>query len=108
MSARLADLDARFWANGDGRRGMGITFIAPGTSERVGVAFANPIDGGPPMPQGDDPAKNKRWHREGTTLEDLTLSPSVDAYEAECDADGKIIGRKRTIWHGHVVRGSAQ
>lgn len=62
----------------ENRTGMALTFECPccrGTERatRLAVFFRNPIDGKPPS---DD---HKLWERTGTTFEDLTLSPSIDA-----------------------------
>lgn len=70
------------------RHGMAITFDCPHCrKERLGVWFANPIDGLPPT---DDAAH--LWQRSGETFETLSLSPSVDA-----SAHGH--------WHGFITNG---
>lgn len=76
------------------RHGMALTFDCPcclGTerSTRLAIFFANPVDGKPPS---DD--ANHLWERTGTTFEDLTLSPSIDAS-----------GYKH--WHGFIEGGRA-
>jgi hypothetical protein len=122
---RLVDLNPRWWADGDGRHGMGITFDCPGkcctaklpTSEepretpykvdhpfrqRLGVAFANPVDGGVPehlIPHHDGAghliyAAAPEWNRTGDTFEVLTLTPSVNA--------------EPDHWHGFITNGEAR
>jgi len=105
MPVSLRDCDPRWRVDADGRHGMGISFTTPG-GERVGVWFANPIDGGPAFPPTGEEAQDRRWTRTGSTFDDLSIVPSIDAYEVEVDADGRPTGRrKRTIWHGSVTRG---
>lgn len=45
----------------------------PPDSERIYVAFANPLDGGPPHVDEGEPV----WLRTGDTFDTLTLSPSI-------------------------------
>lgn len=110
---RLVDLHPRFVSaggegisNADGspapaRVGVGLMFDCPCpecTAARVGdddkdfhlrvfVAFANPIDGGPPI-------KDERplWTRTGETFDTMTLQPSIlsDKSKGGCG------------WHGYV------
>ena len=97
---RLVDLDPHWTADDDGRHGMGISFECPhcpaaGNPERLGVQFANPIDGG--EPSGEKSRRHSRglaplWHRTGDTFETLTLTPSVDASEGG-------------HWHGFIAGG---
>lgn len=113
---KLAELEARFWSE-PGRHGMGVTFDCPlcvraGFESRgiVSVAFANPIDGGAPAADyanpGCVPVKRLRWQRTGTTLEDLTLAPSLDcSHGLHVDCVGR--GGKHAGWHGHVQNGHA-
>jgi len=82
--ATLLDLGASFvGAGGEGitrngqlvpeRHGVGVSFMCPcGCASPCFVPFDNPLDGGPSL-YGDRPI----WHREGETLETLTLSPSI-------------------------------
>ena len=71
------------------RHGMGISFECPHCRKiRLGVFFANPVDGKLPS----DDSGGKLWIRTGSTFDDLTLSPSVDA-----SASGH--------WHGFIVNG---
>jgi hypothetical protein len=81
------------------REGMGLIFDCPccvaagkrvGEREILSVPFANPIDGGPPAE-----TRKAFWQRTGTTFEDLTLSPSVDASG---------FGH----WHGWIQNGEAR
>ena len=72
----------------DDRHGMAITFDCPHCrTERLAVFFANPLDGKPPTD-----APGYLWHREGSTFEDLTLTPSVDASD-------------HGHWHGFIRNG---
>jgi|CXWL01.1.fsa_nt_gi hypothetical protein len=67
---------------------MGITFDCPvHKTHRLGVMFANPIDGLPP-----DSSATHLWQRSGDTFETMTLEPSVDASKVGC-------------WHGKVTNG---
>lgn len=126
---KLTELNPRWWADGEGRRGMGITFDCPGPCcagklptthpaaaaaplkfdpadrpyrQRLGVAFANPIDGGAPehlVPHHDGAghliyAAAPEWVRTGETFEALTLSPSVNAGPAH--------------WHGFITNGEVR
>ena len=72
------------------RKGMGITFDCPHCRTiRLGVFFSNPIDG---KPHTDDVDLSHLWHRSGTSFENLTLSPSIDA---------SLSGH----WHGFIING---
>jgi hypothetical protein len=69
------------------RTGMAITFDCPHCrTVRLAVFFANPVDAGLPS---DD---HRLWHRSGTTFEDLSLTPSIDASESG-------------HWHGYITNG---
>ncbi len=86
-------------------RGAGIGFDPPGATGHVAVFFANPLPGatdtGP-----TEPPYNLRWTRTGDTFDTLTLTPSIDAFEAELDGEGRPTGRRSsTIWHGFVTNG---
>lgn len=56
------------------RTGVGVMFLCPcgnhDENHQLYVPFANPIDGGAPLP-------GKGWQRTGDTFETLTLTPSV-------------------------------
>lgn len=85
--------------------GAGIGFDAPNGGGRITVFFANPLPGavdhGPRTPPYD-----RRWTRTGDTFDTLSLTPSVDAFEARVDANGNATNeRTRTIWHGFVTNG---
>ena len=88
---RLADLDPRWIGASGEREGVGIRFECPCRSEScawgglVGIAFANPLDGG----AGVD-GMGPRWQRTGDTFETLTLSPSIH-----------LVGH----WHGWLRNG---
>ncbi len=97
------------------RRGLGVTLWCPlcvkaGLPEHrramLPIAFANPIDGGPPE-EGfvglDGQMRHKHlWQRTGDTLETLTLSPSINA---EGDKHDHGPGWHGWIQNGHVVGG---
>lgn len=107
MPTKLSDLNPR-WTAEEGRSGQGILFDCPGPCcagrpsmyewepgmapwrKRAGVVFANPIDGGAPMP-GPGPL----WNRTGDTFETLTLTGSVWISPPE-------------HWHGHITDGEAK
>lgn len=66
---------------------MGVTFECPthrDTFCRLGVMFANPVDGGAVCPA------RHHWQRTGETFETLTLTPSINAVDH---------------WHGHINNG---
>lgn len=106
---RLVDLKPRWWAEA-GRHGQGVSFECPHCvgqehPQRIGVAFANPVDGGPAIVLSNkvkldhvheqrlyDVPPGFHWTRTGETFEALTLSPSVNA-----EASGH--------WHGFVTNG---
>lgn len=102
---KLIDLDPRWYVDGEDpapRNGMGITFWCPHCRKvRLGVSFANPIDGGRPehmVPHHDGHgqivnASPPEWTRVGDTFETLTLSPSINA-----SASGH--------WHGFIQNGA--
>lgn len=85
-----------------GGRVVGVKFACAHCKDVEGaptlaVLFANPPDGGAPAP--DVPAQlgnneGRRWGRQGETLDELALSPSID-----CSKCGH--------WHGIVARGEA-
>jgi hypothetical protein len=80
---------------------MGVTFLCPHCKEtRLAVFFRNPIDGGSPADA------TNLWTREGTTFEDLHLSPSIDASKVVewTSEDGKV-QRSKPHWHGFIHRG---
>lgn len=108
---RLSALNPRWWGN-EGRI-LGISFLCPHcTTTRLGVAFANPVNGGPPSPIVTADAMPKvmkahlhesltfdvppghLWTRTGEDFETLTLQPSIDASKAG-------------HWHGNVTNGEA-
>ncbi|MFI5296538.1 MAG: DUF6527 family protein [Polyangiales bacterium] len=100
---RLTDLSPRWVGVSDPtpRRRLGVTFDCPHCrTTRLGVFFANPLDGGeryvdPPPTNGAPPIARKHWQRTGETFETLTLTPSIDA-----SADGH--------WHGHITNGEVR
>ena len=84
-----------------GRTGVGLKIkcpCAPDCPETIKIGFQNPQDNGMP-----DPDTNVRWKREGTTLDDLTLSPSVLGCK-KVRADGKS-GHPTGRWHGWIKDG---
>jgi hypothetical protein len=92
LSPRWA-LDADIWIGGlpvhdTDRKAMGLTFLCPCCRKvRLGVFFANPVDGKPPSDS------NLLWTRtDGDSFETLSLSPSIDA-----SAHGH--------WHGFIKNG---
>lgn len=100
---KLTELSPRWIGVGDAlpRRRIGVTFDCPHCREtRLGVFFANPVDGGPayvdllPAP-GVPPIVRHHWQRTGETFDALTLTPSVDA-----SASGH--------WHGFITQGEVR
>lgn len=105
---RLTELEPRWW--GEGTRILGVSFRCPHCQTvRLGVAFANPPDGGGPsaivgvtMPHAIrdlihvtrefDVPPGHLWQRTGDTFESMTLAPSIDASKAG-------------HWHGNVTNG---
>jgi hypothetical protein len=101
---KLTELNPRWFSTGPDRRGMGVRFDCPHCGEqRLGVAFANPVDGGDPahlMPQHDGVGQVQyrcapEWQRTGVTFGDLSLSPSIDF-----SAHGH--------WHGFIIDGEVR
>ena len=73
------------------RHGMALTFECPHCRTcRLGVWFANPIDGLPPT----DDAKTL-WQRTGESFDVLTLTPSIDA-------------SNHGHWHGTIFNGEVR
>lgn len=121
---RLTDLDARLFGRVDANNGVkymqdelrgaqGVLFQCPKCAigkERgeedgrrfvrgahyIAVCFSNPI-GAPVAPQEFD--HNPRWTMSGTSIDDLTLSPSINLDVPE-NAGG-------CGWHGFVTNGDA-
>lgn len=90
---KLTELSPRWVKYGEGRQGMGISFISPKSEDdglRIAVWFKNPIDGGEPI---NDKPTRCLWERTGDTFENLSLTPSVDASPA---------------WHGWITNGEAK
>lgn len=124
---RLRDLDAHFIdsASATGSRmldsdkvdgAQGIMFQCPGCAQgkEVGeedgrrfvrgahyikVYFSNPMGVAIAPPDADD---NPRWEMEGTSLDDLTLSPSIN-----CDIPQEDGTPSVCKFHGHVKNGEA-
>ena len=91
---KLIDLDPNWFTTTDGRHGMGLTFDCPHCKvQSLGVWFSNPVDGGPAAGPEYSPAP--RWHREGDTFDNMTLSPSIDV-----SASGH--------WHGFIINGDVK
>lgn len=103
---RLINLNARFIGSGgegifgpDGkpapeRTGVGVIMNCPcGCDHELYVPFKNPLDGKPP------PDANERatWQRLGSTIDTLTLAPSVQRHEP-CPKK----------WHGFIINGEAR
>lgn len=63
-------------------------------SHRLVVWFSNPIDGLPPQY-----GINYLWNREGSTFEDLSLNPSIDA-SRYIDKETNTV-----CWHGFISNG---
>lgn len=98
---RLRELNARFVA-AEGRDGMGMVFDCPHClprSEPFALYFANPLDGGAALaPEAG--SKNHRWARTGNSVDDLTLSPSVNCLVGEQGQPGF-----EQHWHGWILNG---
>ncbi len=100
---RLTELDPR-WISVTGRHGQGVSFECPHCRDSyLGVWFANPIDGGPPIGEKERTHTDKNgrvrvnplWTRQGDTFETLTLTPSIDVSEAG-------------HWHGFITNGEVR
>lgn len=57
----------------------------------MALEFANPIDGGPPLP--DD---RHRWERTGETFDTMSLHPSIQRADPSPGA---------CRWHGYLTAG---
>ena len=79
------------------REGVGLMCDCPcgcGTADEgraLYVAFANPLDGGPPEISPGEPT----WQRVGDTFETLTLTPSIL----------RSVEKGGCGWHGHIRQG---
>lgn len=107
---KLVDSDPSWIGTAAGRRGVGITFecpLHPGGGCYQGVFFANPLDGGPPLPDADagkpGVPERKYWQRTGDTFETLTLTPSINAFDTHTAPDGT--KSRTTHWHGFITNG---
>lgn len=92
---RLGDLDPKWIGFHGGPARCGVMFrcpCKPDCAEQLHVMFDTSLDG-EPAPHLDPP--RHLWHREGTTFETLTLTPSVD-----CSGFGH--------WHGHITAGEVR
>ena len=93
-----------------GRNGQGLIFDCPHClKQRFVIYFANPLDGGLPMPPQVG-AKNFRWQRSGDTQEDMSLTPSVNCvieHDALPAAEGKpaVAAFTEQHWHGSFTNG---
>jgi uncharacterized protein DUF6527 len=102
---KLTDLHPQFLgAGGEGvftadgspaprREGVGLLCDCPCGKcteewDRLFVAFANPLDGGPPI-------HKVTWQRTGDTFETLTLTPSILRSQS----------RGGCNWHGFITNG---
>lgn len=85
---RLVDCEPEWLDEPGDRRGTGIIFWAEAGHSYLRVYFANPLDGGPPVPDSFEP--KYRWQRTGETFDTLTLVPSIDA---------------TGVWHGFITNG---
>lgn len=107
---RLVDLNPRWWGDGE-RQQLGVSFECPHCRQvRLGIAFLNPPDGGPPSTIVTDKSMPKfieehihehrtfdvppgfLWTRVGEEFDTMSLTPSVDA-------------SKSGHWHGFVADG---
>ena len=97
---KLTELEPRWWGL-IGRHGQGMLFLCPHClTEYLGIAFANPLDGGLAVPEEIRKYTNKKgepkvqplWNRQGDEFENITITPSIDASE---------IGH----WHGFITNG---
>lgn len=75
---KLTARNPKLLTTGEKRSGMGLELDCPcekcvtgGKVARLGVWFANPLDGGKPNPKA-----GKLWQREGDSLETLTIAES--------------------------------
>lgn len=99
---KLVDLNPVWVSWGDPsaahQKGVGVNFDCPrcrgeDQKHRIGVLFANPLQGGIPVPG------NIRYQRTGETFETLTLSPSILVFDIAA-------GEKIEHWHGWVKDGT--
>lgn len=96
---KFSKLDPRFFTE-DGNDGkvVGLTFLCPHCQQtRIGVHFhdaGHTLIGVREPDTLQLPAGTKLWELTGTTFDDISLSPSVDASESG-------------HWHGFVQHGEA-
>lgn len=100
---KLTELNPHWTCDTLGRHGQGISFECPiHRTHRLAVAFANPVDGGEKMTgngYGGDP--KHWWQRDGSTFDDLTLGPSIDASGNKAGEDNI----QTPCWHGFIKNG---
>jgi hypothetical protein len=97
------------WPCGTGPRalwryGMGVRFRCPmeGHDHRVVLWFSNPLDGDEPISTAFTGGDSRRWRREGSTFNDLSLSPMVHITGVHhCNGQPLL----HTPWSGTVIRG---
>lgn len=99
---KLTELDAGFVSTRGTRTGL--HFLCPTCRrQQLVVPFANPPGEG--APDASLNANGVLWTRTGETLDDITLSPSVDARHVLGGVDGE--PRVECRWHGWVRNGEA-
>jgi len=92
---KLADLHPQ-WVDALCRKGIGLLFDCPAAAEgrcsgRHLLLFLDPLDGGPRLSESEllslpadlwalhPGCPVQRWHRVGTTFDELSLSPRIDS-----------------------------
>lgn len=113
---RLGDLDASFCSKVDFTNGnlheqesidgaQGVMFVCPlCRGHRVLCWFKNPIKA-PRVPDNMQPGPG-RWEASGTSLDDLTLNPSVNL-DVPRTEEQKRLYPNTCLWHGWVKNGDA-
>lgn len=99
---KLTELDAGFVSTAGVRTGL--HFLCPACrKQHLVVPFANPPNG---VPDGSLNANGVLWRRTGETVEDITLTPSVDSKHTNF-SDDPPHDPKPCRWHGWIRNGEA-
>lgn len=99
--ARFNPADKSFWEQSEIGGAQGVMFVCPKCQgHSVLIWFKSPLNA-TMVPPDAFPKNEHRWEFSGTSIEDLSLFPSVDLSKGEhSPAD--------CLWHGWVKNGTAE